>query len=79
MGNPNAAEILSLIATDEEMAAELFYKLRNDVVDARVFLRTDLKAKAISKFAKKTSAPRPTTKVSGTRGGESVVSKRTYS
>jgi hypothetical protein len=79
LGNPNAAEILSLIATDEEMAAELFYKLRNDVVDARVFLRTDLKAKAISKFAKKTSAPRPTTKVSGSRGGESVVSKRTYS
>jgi hypothetical protein len=38
-----------------------------------------LKAKAISKFAKKTSAPRPTTKVLGTRGGESVVSKRTYS
>jgi len=79
LGNPNAAEILSLIATDEEMAAELFYKLRNDPVDARVFLRTDLKAKAISKFAKKTSAPRPTTKVSGSRGGESVVSKRTYS
>jgi hypothetical protein len=79
LGNPNAAEILSLIATDEEMAAELFYKLRNDVVDARVFLRTDLKAKAVSKFAKKTSAPRPTTKVLGTRGGESVVSKRTYS
>lgn len=79
LGNPNAAEILSLIATDEEMAAELFYKLRNDPVDARVFLRTDLKAKAISKFAKKTSAPRPTTKVSGSRGGESAVSKRTYS
>jgi len=79
LGNPNAAEILSLIATDEEMAAELFYKLRNDPVDARVFLRTDMKAKAISKFAKKTSAPRPTTKVSGSRGGESAVSKRTYS
>ncbi len=79
LGNPNAAEILSLIATDEEVAAELFYKLRNDPVDARVFLRTDLKAKAISKFAKKTSAPRPTTKVSGSRGGESAVSKRTYS
>lgn len=79
LGNPNAAEILSLIATDEEMAAELFCKLRNDVVDARVFLRTDLKAKAISKFAKKTSAPRPTTKVSGSRGGESALSKRTYS
>jgi hypothetical protein len=76
LGNPNAAEILSLIATDEEMAAELFYKLRSDPVDARVFLRTDLKAKALSKFVKKPSAPKPTTKVSGSRGPGKTVNDR---
>jgi hypothetical protein len=76
LGNPNAAEILSLLATDEEMAAELFYKLRNDPVEARVFLRTDLKAKALSKYVKKPSAPKPTTKVAGSRGAGKAVNDR---
>jgi hypothetical protein len=76
LGNPHAAEILSLLATDEEMASELFYKLRNDPVEARVFLRTDLKAKALSKFVKKPSAPKPTTKISGARGTGKTVSDK---
>lgn len=80
LGNQNAAEILSLLATDEEMAAELFYKLRNDPVDARVFLRTDLKEKALKKYSKKPSAPKPTTKVSGARGsGKTIEDKHGFS
>lgn len=80
LDNPNAAEILSLLATDEEMAAELFYKLRRDPVDARVFLRTDLKEKALNKYSKKPSAPKPTTKVSGARGsGKTVQDKYGFS